>query len=219
VTPLIGTSELIFEQFFRSATIIEDVARHCETNQSSAFAYFFFDGKDGQKGSQTVEGLIRSLIRQFSTAYGGVPAVLTKLYHSCHDGDDQPSIESLQATLLLILEAFNDVYIVIDALDECAERKDILKWIDRTMSWKKSKLHLLATSRPEEVIAKDLRSLDPDHVHIKQDLVSRDIERYINCILYDEDSFGKWDDGTKTTIKNTVLESASGMYALFQCAS
>src|ERR1700728_5338122 len=60
------------------------MARHCETNQSSAFAYFFFDGKDGQKASQTVGSLIRSLIRQFSTAYGGVPAVLTKLYHSCH---------------------------------------------------------------------------------------------------------------------------------------
>jgi hypothetical protein len=203
---------------FHSATIIEDVARHCETNQSSAFAYFFFDGKDGQKGSQTVDSLIRSLIRQFSTAYGGVPAVLTKLYHSCHDGDVQPSIDSLQATLLLILEAFNDVYIILDALDECAERKAVLKWIKQTTSWRKSKLHLLATSRPEEAIAKDLRLLDPDHIDIKQDLVSRDIERYINSILYDEDSFGQWGDEMKANIKNTVLDNARGMYAHFQFA-
>jgi hypothetical protein len=203
---------------FHSATIIEHVARHCETNQSSAFAYFFFDGKDGQKGSQTVGSLIRSLIRQFSTAYGGVPAVLTKLYHSCHDGGAQPSVESLRATLLLILEAFDDVYIVLDALDECAERKDVLKWIKQMTSWRKSKLHLLATSRPEEEIAKDLRLLDPDHVNIKQDLVSRDIVKYINSILYDEDLFGKWSDEISANIKNTVLESADGMYALFQCA-
>jgi hypothetical protein len=54
--------------------------------------------------------------------YGGVPAVLTKLYHSCHDGGAQPSAESLHATLLLILDDFNDVYIDLDALDECAER-------------------------------------------------------------------------------------------------
>jgi hypothetical protein len=191
------------------------VARHCETNQSSAFAYFFFDGKGGQKGLQTVGSLIRSLIRQFSTAYGGVPAVLAKLYHSCHDGGAQPSAESLHATLLLILEAFNDVYIVLDALDECAERKAILKWIKQTTSWRKSKLHLLATSRPEEDIAKHLRSLDPDHVYIKQDLVNRDIERYIDSILYDEDSFEQWGDEMKTNIKNTVLKSAEGMYALF----
>jgi hypothetical protein len=194
------------------------VARHCETNQSSAYAYFFFDGRDGQKESQTVASLIRSLIRQFSTHYGGVPAALAKLYHSCHNGGAQPSVDSLQATLLLILEAFDDVYIVLDALDECAEKKDILKWVKETTSWRKSKLHLLATSRVEEDIAKHLRLLDPNHVYIKQDLVGRDIERYINSILYDEDSFEQWDDETKTNVKNTVLESAGGMYALFQFA-
>jgi hypothetical protein len=191
------------------------MVRHCEANQSSAFAYFFFDGKNGQKGSQTVESLIRSLIRQFSSAYDPVPAVLTKLYHSCHRDGAQPSVKSLQATLLLILEAFNDVYIVLDALDECAERKDVLKWIKQMTSWRKSKLHLLATSRPEEEIAKHLRLLDPDHVNIKQYLVSRDIERYINSVLYDEDSFEQWGDEIKTKIKNTVLKSAGGMYALF----
>jgi hypothetical protein len=194
------------------------VAHHCETNPSSAFAYFFFDGKDGQKGSQTVGSLVRSLITQFSTPYGGIPAVLTKLYQSCHNGRAQPSVESLQATLLRILEAFDDVYVVLDALDECAERKDVLKWIKQTTSWRKGKLHLLATSRPEEDIAKHLRLLDPGHVHIKQDLVRRDIERYINSILYDEDSFEQWGDETKTSVKNTVLESAGGMYALSQCA-
>ena len=191
------------------------MASHCETNRSSAFAYFFFDGKDGQKGTQTVESLIRSLITQFSTPYGGVPAVLTKLYHSCHSGRAQPSVESLQATLLLILEAFDDVYIVLDALDECSERIAVLKWIKQTTSWRKRKLHLLATSRPEEDIANDLRSLAPDHVDIKQDLVSRDIERYINNLLYDEDSSCQWSDEMIANIKNSVLESAEGMCVLF----
>jgi hypothetical protein len=218
VNTLICTSELIIERFLRSATIIEDVAHHCETDQSSAFAYFFFDGKDGQKGSQTVGSLVRSLIRQFSTAYGGVPTVLTKLYHSCHDGGAQPSVESLQATLLLILEAFNDVYIVLDALDECAEREDVLKWIIKTTCWRQDKLHLLATSRPEEEIARHLQLLDPNHVNINQDLVSRDIERYIDSILYDKDSIVQWGDEINVNIKNTVLKSAEGMYVLFQCA-
>jgi hypothetical protein len=60
--------------------------------------------------------------------------------------------------------------------------------------------------------------MDPDHVNIKQDLVSRDIERYINSILYDEDSFEQWGDEINANIKNTVLKSAEGMYVLFQCA-
>lgn len=43
--------------------------------------------------------------------------------------------------LLLILEAFGNVYIVLDALDECSERKDLQKWIKEMTSWKKGKLH------------------------------------------------------------------------------
>jgi hypothetical protein len=141
--------------------------------------------------------------------------VLTKLYHSCHDGGSQPSVQSLQSVLLTILEAFDDVYIVLDALDECAERKDLLKWIKQMTSWKRSKLHLLTTSRPEEDIAKHLRLLDPDHVYIKQDLVTHDIEMYIDCILDGEDSFEQWGNKTKAIIKNTLLENAGGMYVLF----
>src|SRR3984893_10556452 len=200
---------------FRSATIIEDVARHGETNQSSAFAYLFFYGKDGQKGSQTVGILIRSLIRQFSTPYGGVPAELTKLYHSCHDGGAQPSVESLRATLLLILEAFDDVFIILDALDECSKRNDVLKWIKEMTSWRKGKLHLFATSRPEEDIVKHLRLLDPDHVYIKQDLITRDVKIYIDCILDDDDAFDRWNDEIKANIKSKLLEGAEGMFVLF----
>jgi hypothetical protein len=191
------------------------VARHCETNPYSAFAYFFFDGRDGQKESQTVGSLIRSLVRQFSATYGGVPSVLTKLYHSCHDGGSPPPVESLHSTLLLILESFDDIYIVLDALDECTKGKELLIWIKQMTSWKRSKLHLLATSRPEEDIAKNLRLLDPDYVDIKQDLITRDVNRYIDYILDSEDAFDRWNDEIKATIKSKLLESAGGMFVFF----
>jgi hypothetical protein len=191
------------------------VALHCETNQSGAFAYFFFDGRDGQKESQTVSSLIRSLIRQFSATYGGVPTALTKLYHSCHDGGSQPSVESLQATLLLIFEAFKDVFIILDALDECTGTKDLLKWIKEMTSWRKGKLHLLTTGRPEEDIAKHLRLLDPDHVSIKQGLVTRDVKRYVDYILDVEDAFDRWNDEIKAKIKSQLVDSAGGMFVLF----
>jgi hypothetical protein len=76
-------------------------------------------------------------------------------------------------------------------------------------------LHLLATGLPEEDAAKYLRLLDPDHVNINQDLISCDIDRYINSILDGEDSFEQWGDEINTNIKNAVLESAGRMYVLF----
>jgi hypothetical protein len=191
------------------------VARHCETNPSSAFAYFFFDGRDGQKGLQLVDSLCRSLIAQFAAPYGGIPASLAKLYQSCHDGRSQPSVQSLQSVLLTILKSFNDIYIVLDALDECAKRNDVLKWIKEMTSWGKGKLHLLATSRPEEDIAKHLRLLDPDPVYINQDLITRDVKRYIDYILDGEDAFDRWNDEIRANIKSKLLESAGGMFVLF----
>ena len=176
-----------------------------------ACAYFFFDGRDGQRGLQLVDSLIRSLIVQFAASYGGIPATLAKLYESCHDGKSQPSVQSLQSVLLTILESFDEIYIVLDALDECTDKKGLLKWIKQMTSWKRSKLHLLATSRPEEDIAKHLRLLDPDHVYIEQDLVTHDIEIYIDRILDDQDSCEQWSDETKEFIKNTLVEKAGGM--------
>jgi hypothetical protein len=161
---------------------------------------------------QQVDSLIRSLIRQFSATYGGVPSVLTKLYHSCHGGGSPPSVESLHATLLLILEAFDDVYIVLDALDECAESEELLKWIKNMTSWRKGKLHLLGTSRPVEDIAKYLRSLNPKHVCMMENLITYDIEKYIDSILHQDNAFKHWDSEVKATIKNKLLENVGGMY-------
>jgi ankyrin repeat domain-containing protein 50 len=192
------------------------VSRHCEINLSSAFAYFFFDGRDGQKESQTVGSLIRSLIAQFAASYGGIPATLAKLYQSCHDGRSQPSVQSLQSILFTILESFDDVYIILDALDECAKRNDVLKWIEEMTSWRKGKLHLLVTGRPEEDIAKRLRLLNSVNVYIKQDLITRDVKKYIDCILDDDVAFDRWSNKIKANIKNKLLESAGGMFVLFQ---
>ena len=161
---------------------------------------------------QQVDSLIRSIIAQFAAPYGGIPATLAKLYQSCHDGRSQPSVESLQYILFTILEAFNDVYIVLDALDECAERKELLKWIKDMMSWRKGKLHLSGTSRPVEDIAKYLRSLDPDHVRMMENLITYDIEKFIDSMLHQDNAFEHWDSEVKATIKNQLLENAGGMY-------
>jgi hypothetical protein len=126
-------------------------------------------------------------------------------------------VESLQATLLLVLEAFNDVYIIIDSLDECTERKKLLKWIKEMTSWKKIKLHLLATSRPEEDIAQHLKLLDCNHVCMKPEFVTPDIEKYIDGVFQAEESFERWSGEVKACIKSRLLESAGGMYSCFPC--
>ena len=79
----------------------------------------------------------------------------------------------------------------------------------------KGKLHLLATSRPEEDIANHLRLLNPVNVYLEQDLITCDVKRYIDCILDDDVAFDRWNDQIKANIKSKLLANAGGMFVLF----
>ena len=45
-----------------------------------------------------------------------------------------------------------------------------------------------------------------------EDLITYDIEKYIDSILHQDDAFEQWDSEIKATIKNKLLENAGGMY-------
>jgi hypothetical protein len=58
-----------------------------------------------------------------------VPRVLVNLYASCGNGHQEPTLDDLQNTLQRILDGFSSTFIILDALDECAEREKLLDWI------------------------------------------------------------------------------------------
>jgi len=198
-----------------SSSVIEDVSHHCETEALFAFAYFFFDGRDSQKELQLHENLIRSLIRQFSAQCDGVPNPLSRLYESCGSGGWQPSINSLHATLRLILNEFQDVYIILDSLDECKERETLLTWIKEIVDWRKHKLHLLATSRDEADIRGHLALLGPIHVGMERELVDHDIQKYIHHKLRMDPNLNQWDKMVQNKINDKLMTGAEGMYSPF----
>src|SRR5215471_2646841 len=103
-----------------SSTIIEDVKSHCLSDSTLGFAYFYFDFNDGEK--QRHENLIRSLITQLSAKSAKVPEALQALYSLSEGGQHQPSKDGLVTTLQSILGDFPKTYIILDALDECADR-------------------------------------------------------------------------------------------------
>src|ERR1700749_1529748 len=97
---------------------------------------------------------------QFSDQCDGLPAVLVELYKGCNSGHQEPSTDVLQNALQGILDGFSGVYIIIDSLDECVERGELLNWLMKITSWRVGKVHLAVTSRPERDIEDHLRLLD-----------------------------------------------------------
>ena len=147
-----------------SSSAIEDVTDHCATNRSAAVAYFFFDSRDAQEGLQHHEGLVRSLIKQFTLQCTTIPDALEQLYGV---GYLQPSLKALHDTLRLIFGLFENAYVIIDSLDECpstliaheerSEREKVRSWMKEIINWDgfKQHTHLLVTSRDEP----DIREL------------------------------------------------------------
>jgi hypothetical protein len=204
----------------RSSSVIEDVICHCGTDSSLAYAYFFFDGRDSQKELQLHENLVRSLIRQLSERCDALPSALIKLYESCGSGGWPPLIDSsirsphpsLHSTLRDIMNEFSQVYVIIDSLDECKEREQLLNGIEQISTWRMSKLHLLVTSRDEEDIAERLRPIVTHDVRLETDCVNPDIGRYIDCTLRTDRKLKQWNERIQDKIKSMLMESAGGMY-------
>lgn len=195
-----------------SSSIIENTINHCKSRASHACAYFFFDGRDTQKQLRMHESLIRSLIMQFSDQCGGLPAVLVELYKGCNNGHQEPSMDVLQNTLQSVLDGFSGAYIIIDSLDECAERGKLLHWLTKITSWKVGKVHLVVTSRPERDIEDHLQVLDSRRVCLTNERENRDIEIYLGHMLQQDGKLKRWDEGVRSNIKDVLMERAQGMY-------
>ncbi|KAG6913684.1 hypothetical protein DXG01_005184, partial [Tephrocybe rancida] len=175
-------------------------------------AYFFFDGRDSQDALQLHENLIRSLISQFSHQQGGIPTELADLYKNYGDLQ-QPSVNQLQDVLCNILDGFLHAYIVIDALDECADRKETLAWLSKVVSdtdWAVDNLHIIVTSQPERDIEKVFGMLDPHAIDVGKATANQDIIKYLECQM--ELKLTGYDKNTQNEIMSGLREHSEGSF-------
>ena len=156
--------------------------------------------------------LIRTLISQLSdTRHGGITEKLADLYKSCGEVQ-QPSDEELQNVLRDILDGFSRSYIVIDALDECTDRKKTLNWANKLISdtnCKVANLHIVVTSRPERDIHEVFAVLDPHPIDVGV-ANTKDIAEYLKLQI--KLNFTKYDEDTRAKIMSELEEHAEGSY-------
>jgi hypothetical protein len=88
-------------------------------------------------------------------------------------------MNALMMTFRQITSSFQHTYIVVDALDECTERDELLRLINEIVGWDLGSLHILATSRKERDIEDRLKCLVSPQIHIQSALVDSDIESYV----------------------------------------
>jgi hypothetical protein len=151
----------------------------------AAMAYYYFDFRDVKK--QDCYGLLSSLVSQLSAKSDSCCNVLSKLYSENSCGIMQkPGIRALKKCLadVLSLTGQDQIYIIIDALDECpnslgtpSAREDVLEFVEEIVNLKLPNVDLCVASKPEVDIRLVLEPLTTlkislhDEIGQKKDLV------------------------------------------------
>ncbi|OAG13220.1 HET-domain-containing protein [Alternaria alternata] len=201
-----------------SSTIIEHLLRYCHDDTSMVMTYFYFDFNDTQK--QDPELMLRSLLCQLLQSSVGILKGVDALFSSCENGKRQPPLHMLLEVTRQAMQEFTQVYVILDALDECTQRSELMDMLETVARWQLDNLHLLMTSRKERDIETCLESYirEEDTVCLQRDVVDQDIQRYVQQRLRDKKSLAKWtkDAAISQEVEDALMRGAHGMHVFNQ---
>jgi len=196
-----------------SSTVIDHLLQHCHKDMGMVTAYFYFDFNDTQK--QDPELMLRSLVSQLLHRLAAIPEEVDALFSSCGNGQQQPSLQALLEVVPQLVRKFTHVYIVLDALDECTQRLELMAMLETLAGWHLDVVHLLVASRKERDIEISLGSYmkEDDTVSLQRDVVDEDIGRYVRDRLSEDKRLEKWNKHAKVVqeIERALMRGAHGM--------
>ena len=201
-----------------SSAIIEEVRDVCQT-ELSTLAFFYFDFRDRAK--QDARSLLSSLLVQLSNRSDNFCKILSEFYSAHNRGSQQPSEDALMECLkdMLTLSGQGDIYIVVDALDECPNssgcptpREDVLRIMEFLVGLRHPHLRFCVTSRPEVDIRDVLEVLAVHNVSLHEQAgQNQDISEYIKSFISSDRQMRRLREEDRQLAIKTLIEKAGGM--------
>ncbi|ORY03156.1 hypothetical protein BCR34DRAFT_545330 [Clohesyomyces aquaticus] len=184
--------------------------------EKSCFAFFYCDFRS--RGSQDAINVIGSLVSQICLQLGYCPGELVHAFKNSKSGvgpTKRPSF-SLLRDVLCSFSTFRKLYLLIDAVDECSGRKDLLDFLTSTKDASQN-LSILLTSRDEIDIRESLTTFK--HLRLESNMqdVDRDIKLYIDRRLQSGEKLDWLKETVKDDIKHSLASRSAGMFRLVQC--
>ena len=197
-----------------SSTIIENIKSIIQNQPETSLVYFYFDINDTAK--QTSRSLLSHLVLCLTSKFNNyIP--IKSLYES-HDMINSPTEDELLKLLLELLQHFKHahVYVVIDALDECANYDNLFDQVIKPIygQWQLPHLHLLVSSRREHYIINTMGSecSTMAEICLSAELVNSDIISYIQSAVGKEYRMKRWSTAIQEDVKRALISGSNGMY-------
>ena len=186
---------------------------HRGSNPRVGIAFFFFTFNDDAK--RDCSAMLRALILQLSGQLNDNHRLLSRLHDSYHTAT--PPEQDLMDCLHRLILAFDDVYIILDALDESPRdnyRRNVLQALVDLRAWSEPGLHLLVTSRDEpdicDVLVDELGASGAEMISMKNESVDSDIAFFISDSLKKDRQLRKLEK-YHDKIEKSLKERAKGV--------
>ena len=178
--------------------------------QDTGLAFIYCDYK--QSALQSLEHFIGSIIRQLAQQASTIPQSVCNLYEKYRAKGTPASLVEYLELLQSLAKGFNEMYLVIDALDECIDRNGESIWsglLTKITAYIPN-LRLLCTSRH----ISDMRGILRDSTRIEIRADDADIRTYILAQVKSRDrllGFCSKDPALESEILEAVASKAVGM--------
>ena len=160
---------------------------------------------------QSYEDLLRSLVEQLAWKQDS--------YSRLQQAFDNPSRgrlgkDELEKILDLSFQAYDRVFVTLDALDESPEENDIrqkmLEQLEKLVQ-KAFNVKLLVTSREVRDIQESMGMLKAERINMADSNVDKDIRKYVVSELSKDRRLSRLSDTTTSLIEDTLSARADGM--------
>ncbi|KAH7417391.1 hypothetical protein BKA64DRAFT_299615 [Cadophora sp. MPI-SDFR-AT-0126] len=198
------------------STIIDYMQKVCRGDPGTVVTYWYFTFSDAEK--QSVPNLLCSLIKDILSNRRTTPNEVQVAFDASNRGQQRPTTAQLVELLKIVLDGFESVYMIVDAIDECpkanGERDRFLKRLEDITSWNLEQLHIFVTSRREVDIADALGHIQQVKViEAEGPQCHRDIQKYLDRRLQ-QTRFSKWTSDLKLDVTRELASRANGMFRL-----
>jgi len=191
-----------------ASTVIEDLKQANTTTPGSAVIYFFFSFSD--ESAQKLDNLLRSLVFQLAASNSSAKVHLMELYKSCAGGDQQPQMRDLVKVFGEIIVELRSVTVILDALDESTDRRDLLRWITASPN---QHCKFILLSRSEIEIEEALASWpSPGRtITLEDEPMGEDLKVYIQFRLQEASNLNRM-KSMHNEISDVLVKKAGGMW-------
>ncbi|KAI3530432.1 pfs domain-containing protein [Colletotrichum filicis] len=195
-----------------SSTIVTTLLNEEQTT-ASAVVYSYFDF--AEKSQQEAQSFLRACLDQLAAKSSEACDLLVGLRTRCsRNQGHHPLPDELLGATVAAMGCFPEVFFIVDALDECSERKlllNLLRKLDAVPN-----LHLVLLSRREEDI-KDALSAWTQELPLEGKKLDEDIAAYIQQRISTSQQMREWTDEDRTKVEARLKEKARGMFRYAQC--